>query len=187
MNHRPAQPITRFTLPLTVATVLVAFAATAWGQPPPPDHQPSERCKKLIFQKHFARYDLDKNGRLDPQERLAMMEAIRAADLAKYDANGNGELDQKELEKLNYDKLVEHFEEMDQNHDAEISRAEAEASCGPLADHFDGADTDHDGVVSWTEFANGARRARQMHPRGPGFGPGQPPPPPPADQDADQQ
>jgi len=48
-------------------------------------------------------------------------------------------LEPAELDKLHYDKLVEHFEEMDTDRDAEISRAEAEASCTPLRPHRRGA------------------------------------------------
>lgn len=167
----------RLRVALLVAAVALASASTAaWSQDGPPrPPKLDKRCMKLMFEKHLKAYDTNKDGRLDPEEHWAMMEAKRAEALAKYDANGNGRLENAELEKLHYDELVEHFEEMDTNRDAEISRAEAEASCTPLRDHFDRADLDGNGSISWAEFEKGAKRARGPH----GHGPMPPPPPPP--------
>lgn len=175
MKTKYARSSPRLAMPLLVAASTLVFAASAaWARHGPGPRGPlDQRCMQLIYDKHLKAYDTNKDGRLDHEEHWAMMQAKRAEALATYDVDGNGRLEEKELDKLHYDKLVEHFEEMDTNRDAEISRAEAEASCTPLRDHFDQADLDGNGSVSWSEFEKGAKKARGPH----GHGPFPPPPP----------
>ena len=180
LSHRIMQP-TPLLLTLFALATLISNADTAWAQAgPPPPRKLDQRCMKLVFERHLKPYDQNKDGKLDPAEHRAMLEAKRAEALARYDANKSGRLEAAELDKLRFDQMVEHFEEIDTDHDGDLSRAEAQASCTPLGEHFDRADRDRDGIVSWDEFEWGARRAPHGPPP-PGHGPPPPghgPPPP---------
>lgn len=145
---------------LAVSSVLaLAVSATASAHPPgPPHHDPT--CQSPRAKAALAKYDANKNGRLDRDERRAMRDDKRQAALAKYDANGDGRLDDKERARLHHDKTVEHFDEIDTSGDAEISRAEADAACGPLKYRFDRVDADGNGSVSWSEFESAVKKKR---------------------------
>ncbi len=181
----------RFTCAFALAGCVALFVAapTALAHP---DGKGGDRARgparagKCVPKRHkedLARFDLDKNGRLDRDEHRKMRVARHQEALAKYDKNGDGRLDRKERGNLRYDLMVSHFEELDGDHDAEISRVEVEGSCTPLEHDFDRIDTDGNGLISWAEFEAGAKHGPPRHgpppfgppphgpPPGPGYGP----------------
>ncbi|RMD74828.1 MAG: hypothetical protein D6820_15950 [Lentisphaerae bacterium] len=74
----------------------------------------------MDWQKMLEKYDTNKNGRIDREER----DAIRQDILNKYDKNGDGELDEEER-KLQYrDRLSEEFAELDLDKDGKVTLQE---------------------------------------------------------------
>jgi hypothetical protein len=83
----------------------------------------------------LARYDANKDGKLDDAERAAMkadFEAKHAADkaarLAKYDANKDGKLDDAERAAMKLDLRATLFKTVDTNGDGVVSLAEFQAA-----------------------------------------------------------
>jgi len=154
----------RLAVSAAALTIALAFGGTASAKRGKRGKS-GKHCVPTFMKAEHDKFDANKDGKLSHGERLAMMQAHHAAALAKYDADGDGELNDQERKKLRYDKMVEHFEALDTNRDAEIARAEAKGSCTPLERRFDDIDTDDDSSISWAEFEKAAPR-RGMH--GPG-------------------
>lgn len=76
-------------------------AATAPA--PTPDPQPAPPCRNPHFKHIMAKFDANKDGQLDEQEKAAMKAAFEARKaefekkmLEKFDANKDGQLDDQE-------------------------------------------------------------------------------------------
>ncbi len=125
-------------------------------------------CMPKALIAEMTPYDTDQNGYLDPDEMRAMRAAKRSERLALFDKDGDGRLSAEERVAVRHERRVSRFDSVDENRDGAISRAEAEASCTPLAWRFDKLDADHSGAVEWAEFeAAGLEREqrRQRHKR----------------------
>ena len=98
-----------------------------------------------------------------------MRQAERKADLAQYDLDKDGRLSDAEHKELRHAKMVQHFEELDTDNNAEISASEAKSSCTPVEHRFERIDENGNGSISWTEFEKAAPKGpkgrRHRHPR----------------------
>lgn len=108
------------------------------------------------WQKMRDTYDTDKDGKLSPTERQAMMRDRREAIVKKYDKNKNGRLELKERKAWAVDQRVAIFQRLDTNSDKRISSREADKARGPrgrmLSRGFHRLDRDQDGAISIAEM-----------------------------------
>jgi hypothetical protein len=126
---------------LTLAALLGTCGfASAQEKPKRPD-RPQREVPAAILEK----FDADKDGKLSPDERKAMMAEREAAMLAKYDADKDGKLSPEERKTM---------------------REEMEARRKALLEKYD---ADKDGKLSPEEIKT-ARAAGEEMPMGPGPG-----------------
>lgn len=97
----------------------VAFAGDGYGHGKGPMHAELK-----------AKYDTNKDGKLDDAERAAM-KADRAAQhkelVTRYDTNKDGTLDDQERASLHAAKMEERFKALDKNNDGQLSIDEFKA------------------------------------------------------------
>lgn len=102
-------------------------------------------------EKTFQRLDLNKDGKLAPDELSAVVKKRERA----MDANGDGQVTAAELESAMQSRIEKRkgriMALMDSNRDGVISEAEMDQV---LNDMFDKADLDDDGAVSLAEIQN---------------------------------
>ena len=153
-----------FAFPFTFAIAGIAMAHPG-GRSGPGDAPPTpemrakmETCRAEHKAKKLAAVDTNKDGTVSREERKAHHEARKAAKLAEYDKDKSGDLNEAERKEARHDRMVEIFEGLDANSNAEISRDEAEASCSRAGRHFDKVDADGSGSVTWSEFESGAKK-----------------------------
>lgn len=153
-----------FALPFSFALAGIAMAHPG-GRSGPGDGPPTaemrakmQTCKAEHKAKKLAEVDTNKDGTVSPEERKAHHVARKAAKLAEYDKDKSGDLNEAERKEARHDRMVEVFEGLDANSNAEISREEAEASCSPAGRHFDKVDADASGSVTWSEFEGVAKK-----------------------------
>jgi len=91
--------------PVLLALAFVSLPLTINAEEAPPE-------KKLT--KSQEKFDADKDGKLNDEEKTAAKEAARAKaketreeNLAKYDANKDGKLDKEEREKMKADEQAQ--------------------------------------------------------------------------------
>lgn len=82
----------------------------------------------------IQKYDTNKDGKLDDQEKAAMRADFKAKHearhqemLAKYDTNKDGKLDETERQVMIDDRAAEIFKKLDTNNDGVISLQEFKA------------------------------------------------------------
>ncbi len=96
----------------------VAFAGEGYGH------------GKGMSEEFKAKYDTNKDGKLDDAEKAAF-KADRAAQhkqrVAQYDTNKDGNLDDQERANLKAAKLQERFKSLDKNNDGQLSIDEFKA------------------------------------------------------------
>ncbi len=71
----------------------------------------------------LAKYDANKDGTLDENERAAAKQDF----IKQYDANGNGQLDPEERVKVREARAAERFKKLDTNGDGQLSLSEFQA------------------------------------------------------------
>jgi 5-hydroxyisourate hydrolase-like protein (transthyretin family) len=83
----------------------------------------------------LQKYDTNKDGKLDDQEKATMKadfqakrEEMKKEMLAKYDTNKDGKLDQSEREVARKDKLAEEFKKLDTDGNGQLSLSEFQAA-----------------------------------------------------------
>lgn len=92
-------------------------------------------------QKMLEKYDTNKDGQLDANEKAVMKadfkakrQAKKAEMLAKFDTNKDGKLDETERAAMKQAKQAERFAKLDANGDGVISRDEF-AAARPMGGH----------------------------------------------------
>lgn len=90
----------------------------------------------------LQKYDTNKDGKLDDQEKATMRADFqakraerKAAMLAKYDLNKDGKLDDSERAVMRDDRTVEAFKKMDLDGNGSISLDELKAARTKMASH----------------------------------------------------
>lgn len=156
-----------FTRSLIVAGILTATAGIAAAQGGPrgghgrPD--PATHYEKL------ARFDADKNGKLDAAELAklkAAREAERTARIAKFDKDKDGALNDAERVEARKARVGEIFVELDTDKNGSLSKAEFEAGAQKLMKHRRGGKGMRQGRMG---------QGRMMRGKGQGQGQGQGP------------
>jgi len=120
---------TRIALALA-GSLIVGVAGVAMAHPGSGE---GSGDKAALLQK----YDTNKDGKLDDQERSVMradFEAkrseMKAQMLAKYDTNKDGKLDDAERKVMRDDRAIERFKRLDTDGNGSISLAEFKAGAG---------------------------------------------------------
>jgi hypothetical protein len=128
-----------FGVAVTAFSFAGAGIAVAQPQPAPQNGAETYQSRRAEL---LTKYDANKNGKLDPDEREAMrsdwrakFEARRAEVLKKYDLNHDGKLDQGERTAMRQDRVKERFAQLDANHDGAVSLDEFQAG---IAQHRQG-------------------------------------------------
>ena len=106
-------------------------------------------------------YDVNRDGKLDYQERKRLYQTHREEMLSKFDKDKDGRLNDEEKRAFEREKKHERFARVDANGDGKIKRHEAEQACGPLKRFFGHVDGDGDGEITREEFANAKPPGRQ--------------------------
>ncbi len=119
----------------TLASMSLAFAgiaaADSTANPGSAEHQ-ARRAEIL------AKYDTNKDGKLEPAERAAMRADMKAKMLAKYDTNGDGKLEPAERAVVRADFAAKRFAKMDTNGDGVVTLAEMQAFAASHPGHRHG-------------------------------------------------
>lgn len=118
---------TKMKLAIVVLGSLITGVAAAQGLGSG-SAQPHDR--KAMIEK----FDTNKDGKLDDQEKAALRTAMKAKHderkaqmLAKYDTNKDGKLEDTERTVARNDKLAEKFKELDTDHNGQLSLSEFQA------------------------------------------------------------
>ena len=112
------------TLGTLIGTCLIASAQDAkperpargnrgFGGPPPPEM--------------IAKYDADKDGKLNAEESAAMRKAMQEERLAKYDKNKDGKIDDEERKAEMADREAAMIKKFDKDGDGKLSEEEKAA------------------------------------------------------------
>ena len=104
--------------------------------------------------------DTDGNGMLSRAEAAALPMIAKHFD--EIDANHDGQITADELRAFHEKRRAEHWKKLDTNGDGKMSKAEAQASAPRLFEHFDQLDANKDGFLTPDELkaAHGERHAK---------------------------
>jgi hypothetical protein len=144
---------------MLIAATLMSGATVAAADPAARGAMHDDACGPAKRYEKLARFDGNKDGKLDATERGALVrarEARRAQKVAAHDKNKDGKLDRTERIEAHRAERVARFQALDTNRDAALSKAEAAAACGGIGRHFDRVDLDRNGSVSGAEFDKAA-------------------------------
>ena len=101
--HKTLINMKSLLLTLIAASMPIMAQETAPAPAPDPAPQPPPACHKPHFKHILAKFDANKDGQLDEQEKAAMKTAFEARKaefekkmLEKFDANKDGQLDDQE-------------------------------------------------------------------------------------------
>lgn len=107
-------------------------------------HGGSEMKLKL-----FEKFDADKNGSITTIE----IDSVRKSELAKYDSNNDGKINLGEFEalwlNLMRESMVDHFQRLDSDGDAQVTDAEIAKPLKRLMTHLD---RNEDGMLTKDEI-----------------------------------
>ena len=110
---------------IVASAALVGLTATAFANHPMPPRKAAM----------LAKFDANKNGTLDPDEKLQRREARKAlrakkrtAMLARFDANKDGSLDKQERTVMRDQRIESRFAKLDANADGVVTLAEMKAA-----------------------------------------------------------
>ena len=152
---------------LAVAFSLFSLAGSslASAQEAPRNLDPACVEKHAAFRdEKLAKFDLNKDGKLDESERAAMRASMkakwqekRAERVARYDLNKDGVLDEGERAAMRKAFVGKMFTKLDVNSDGQLTAEEVK--CTHLAGQFASIDTDKSGTLSLDEVV----AARPMH------------------------
>jgi hypothetical protein len=101
LNERMMKTMLLLTLGLSLSGLLTRAADTP-AKPAAPAAPAAPTTPTLPEQ--YKKYDKNGNGKLDEDERAAMLKDREAEILKKYDKNGNGKLDDDEREAMRADR-----------------------------------------------------------------------------------
>ncbi len=104
--------------------------------------------------------DTNGDGMISREEAAALPMISKHFD--EIDANHDGQITAEELRAFHVQQRAAHWKKLDTDGDGRISRAEAQAGAPRLAEHFDQLDTNKDGFLTPDELA--AAHARH-HPK----------------------
>ena len=157
--HKTLINMKSLLLTLIAASMPIMAQETAPAPAPDPAPQPPPACHKPHFKHILAKFDANKDGQLDEQEKAAMKTAFEARKaefekkmLEKFDANKDGQLDDQEkaamkaafeARKAEFEKKM--LEKFDANKDGQLDDQEKAAMkeefskrCGPRGPHRHG-------------------------------------------------
>lgn len=122
------------TLAALVSSCMIASAQDGPKRPKRPHGPPPAEI--------LEQFDKDGDGKLSPDERSAMREAMkakseerRAAMLKKFDADGDGKLSKEEREKAMEERKAEMLKKYDKDGDGKLSEEERAAMPRPPRGH----------------------------------------------------
>jgi Ca2+-binding EF-hand superfamily protein len=149
---------TKMGLALSLVTMLGGSAVAFADQNPNVASDPGCATKREGFkEKMLAKYDANKNGVLDADEKAKMRSDFQAKRtekkaeiLARFDTNKNGVLDPDEKAAMQDERATKLLAKLDTNGDGQLSVDEVK--CGPLARRFEQIDTNKDGELSKAEL-----------------------------------
>lgn len=144
-------------------TIVIALAtcALAYGEPEKKEGERPQgpRGYRPIPDEILEKFDTNKDGKLDADERKAMMEARRKEMLAKFDKDGDGKLDEDERKAMMEEQRAEMekrmLERFDKDGDGKLSEEERQEARKARADR-----------PARGEVARGKRPARGEGPKG---------------------
>jgi len=99
----------------------------------------------------LKRADTNGDGMISREEAAALPMISKHFD--EIDANHDGQITVEELRAFHAKQRAEHFKKIDTDGDGRISRAEAQANAPRLAAHFDQLDANKDGFLTPDELA----------------------------------
>ena len=102
--------------------------------------------------------DTNGDGMISRDEAAALPRIAKHFD--EIDANHDGQVTADELRAFHQSLRAAHWKKLDTDGDGRISRAEAQAGAPRLAEHFDQLDANKDGFLTPDELAAAHRRHR---------------------------
>jgi Ca2+-binding EF-hand superfamily protein len=104
--------------------------------------------------------DTNGDGMISREEAKALPMIAKHFD--EIDANHDGQITADELRAFHEKRRAEQFKKVDTNGDGKISKAEAQANAPRLYEHFDQLDTNKDGFLTPDELkaAHGERHSK---------------------------
>lgn len=128
----------KMKIQMTTIAVALATSLIAYAEPPEGKEGKRKGPGRSLPQEIVEKFDANKDGKLDKEERKAAMEARKAEMLKKYDKDGNGELSEEEKKAVAADRKAELIKRHDKDGNGELSdeekktaRAEMEKRRGP--------------------------------------------------------
>lgn len=119
---------------------------------------PDGRDARGSMQDRIKQADIDGNGMLSRAEAAALPRLAKHFD--EIDANHDSQITAEELRAHHEKRRGEHWKKLDTNGDGKLSKAEAQAGAPRLAERFEQLDANKDGFVTSEEMkaAHGKQR-----------------------------
>lgn len=117
---------------LTAITLAIATSSLSFGLEPagdkPEKRRPGGPGGRPVPAEVLAKFDKDKDGKLNEEERKAAMEARKAEMLAKFDKNKDGKLDEDERKAAMEARKAEMLKRFDKDGNGELDDEEKKAA-----------------------------------------------------------
>jgi len=110
--------------------------------------------------KRLRAADTNGDGLISREEAAAL--PMLAKHFDEIDTDHDGQLSKAELRASAKQHRAEYWKKVDTDGDGRISKAEAQANAPRLAAHFDALDTDHDGFITPAELKAAHRKPREQ-------------------------
>jgi len=110
---------------ITAVTVALATASFAFGEPP--KGKGERGGDRPVPPEVLEKFDANKDGKLDKEERRAAYEARRAEMIKKHDKDGDGKLNDEERKAAFEARKAEMLKRFDKDGDGKLSKEEREA------------------------------------------------------------
>ena len=110
---------------ITAVTVALATAGFAFGEPP--KGKGERGGDRPVPAEMLEKYDTNKDGKLDKDERKAAFEARKAEMIKKFDKDGDGKLNEDERKAAGQARKAEMLKRFDKDGDGKLSEEERKA------------------------------------------------------------